>query len=744
MYGFQRLLYPEIYKSIDAMFYGNGAGMKMYFICDVGSRPSDIQMKFTGATSVSIVSQKLQIVSSIGSMSFEQPTAFQIDGGGNIITLNWQPTYSSLGSNKFGFTLGSYDASKPLIIVMKKGNPPSPSQFGTDWSTWVGGTLQDVANAVVTDGSGSSYLGGGEFSNPFPNITGEIQNQQLGDQDCFIEKFDHDGVPVWGDYYGGTGGEEIQGIALNSIGDIYFVGETSSGDFPNAANALNGIQDGFIVRIDISATNLLWARYLGGNSDDMCRSVAVDNSDNIYVAGQSHSSTGFPFQTYGSAFYKTGIITPFSEAFIAKFNSSNTQLWGTYFGGDDNDDFCEVKIHPLNQHVFICGSTASATPATSYSGNPLCGVPVNNTYFPDCNPGGGAYHQSTFGGGVSGNHDAIIVEFDASGVLQWSTYFGGNGNETSAPPIKNSLALDLLDPNILYITGWEAGSNFGFTFPFVSPNGAYNQTNITSGAYIAKFVSRVQQWGTLFGCTNTTSGWSVTTDNKHNAYVCGLSWCSSPAPSSDYCMVPSSTSKFPICIGGNGEFFQQGGVPTFGGGQYDGFIAGFNGNNALIWSTYYGGNSSEQLNAITFDPVYSRIYTAGKSQATSGYPYYLDPGTANTYLQSPNGGLNDATIARLGVLFINVGISSNEIPSSLNLFPNPTNDLIYLDGSAIQNKIQKIEVLDMFGRNILTVSKEQIESENKITFDLRAFASGVYIINVTTEKATYSGKVIKQ
>lgn len=171
--GFQRLLYPELYNNIDLVWYGNNAGAKEYFICDVGSRPSDIQLKFTGASSVSILGNgSLEIASSIGTIAYDQTSAFQIAANGSIINLNWSPSFSSLGNNKFGFSLGTYDMSKPIIIVVtKEESPNSPlDESNIWWSTYFATDEFEECTDIKTTIDGDIYVGGACSIIDFPSI----------------------------------------------------------------------------------------------------------------------------------------------------------------------------------------------------------------------------------------------------------------------------------------------------------------------------------------------------------------------------------------------------------------------------------------------------------------------------------------------------------------------------------------------------------------------------------------------
>ncbi|MEP7128662.1 MAG: hypothetical protein ABI729_07335, partial [Chitinophagales bacterium] len=180
--GYSKILCPNIYSNIDLLYSSNSVGLKYYFICKPISRPGDIIFKFTGASSMSILTNgKLKISSSIGDCIFDQPTVFQQNADGSITTLTWVPVYTSAGTNKVSLTLQSYDINKPLIITIKQGSGAGAPTFagcgtGTDnknWSTFFGGNNDEVINDISVDEVNNSYSTGHTYSDAtiFPITT---------------------------------------------------------------------------------------------------------------------------------------------------------------------------------------------------------------------------------------------------------------------------------------------------------------------------------------------------------------------------------------------------------------------------------------------------------------------------------------------------------------------------------------------------------------------------------------------
>ncbi|PCI19090.1 hypothetical protein COB64_04245 [Candidatus Wolfebacteria bacterium] len=744
MNGYSKAVCNSVYPNIDMQLYSNPEGMKYYFIRRPGGDPDDIVMKFEGATSVDITADGgLRIVTPLGVIEFEPGHAYAINPGGNVVPMPWQAKFEKVTSNSVKFKIHKFPSFMPLIIQVDRGHKASTAQ-ADDWSSFLGSDGNDVGVDVVTDNSGNAYFLGETGKNSFPNITGSLQASVGGAADLYVLKFNSDGVSIWGTFYGGTNSEFAKAIALNSTGDVYFVGTTRSSDFPLmplANSSLNNIEDGFIVRLDNSGATLKSAIYFGGNSSsEEIRDVVVDGNDNAYIVGVTSSTGSFPTLNLTGA-YNQGANSGGGDGFIAKFDDTNTQLWGSFFGGSGSDNFSAIVVS-TNDDVFISGSTNSTVAASSNSGNTPCDVPGSALYFPDCDDGGTASIQG-WGGGSSVNHDAIIVQFNSGGQLKWSTYVGGRGNESSQDLFTNSIAIHPTDPNIIYLVCWTDES----TNMFITGGGnsyvhnvpVFTSINMT---YITKFEFRFPSWGSLFGCEGAfqTRGQDIIVDNSGTVYITGDTRCN--VPTTTLCDIPPA-GEFPICRN-NAIFFQDdlSGNAQFGGGLFDGYIAAFNPSNELIWSTYYGGNADENIVANTYDAAFDRLYLTGTTQSTADFPL-LDPQTGN-YMQFANaGGVTDqdAFIARFNVDDTPVSVSEfvSTGASKIKVFPNPTESTIHIT----LNSARKAELSIYNTLGALVYSRAYL-NEKSITVDLANFSQGVYVVKLVADKQNYFSKVVKK
>ena len=133
---------------------------------------------------------------------------------------------------------------------------------------------------------------------------------------------------------------------------------TLSSDFPTSLNSfqssLQGLQDGCIVKMDNQLSTIIWSSFIGGGNDDALYSLAIDNSENIYITGGTISAN---FPTTPLSYNPTYNDSINPDAFISKINSSGTQiLSSSYFGSENYDQAYFIELNNNNM-VYIFGQT---------------------------------------------------------------------------------------------------------------------------------------------------------------------------------------------------------------------------------------------------------------------------------------------------------------------------------------------------------------------------------------------------
>jgi hypothetical protein len=169
----------------------------------------------------------------------------------------------------------------------------TPAGDSLVFSTYLGGSLADIATAVALDSSGSVYVTGATLSANFPATGGAFQTLNQGSYDAFVTKMDSQGTRiVYSTYVGGEGSDQSSSIAVDFNGVAYIAGFTYSSHFPLQSplvSAPRGGQEAFAAVVGPTGASLVWSTYLGGAADDQATGIAVDASGGVYVVGATFS-----------------------------------------------------------------------------------------------------------------------------------------------------------------------------------------------------------------------------------------------------------------------------------------------------------------------------------------------------------------------------------------------------------------------------------------------------------------------
>ncbi len=278
-----------------------------------------------------------------------------------------------------------------------------------------------------------------------------------------MAKYTPAGVLSYVTYLGGSGDDAGVALAVDSPGNAYVTGFTTSTNFPTVKGSLQTVfggqgasaffqtfGDAFVAKLNPTGSALIYSTYLGGSNDEQGTAIAVDSAGNAYVGGAT-LSTNFPTSNaYQSAYrgagggpaFCCGSSAPFmqfGDGFLAKLNPAGTALlFSTYFGGTLDDTITALALDGSG-NVYVGGTTVSAN-------------------FPTLNP-----YQSKFGGAANANAqpvittgDGFVAKFNSSGALQYSTYLGGSADDAVM-----GIAVDTTGAT--YVTGFTSSANFPVT-----------------------------------------------------------------------------------------------------------------------------------------------------------------------------------------------------------------------------------------------------------------------------------------
>jgi hypothetical protein len=531
-----KVTYEDVYPGVDLVYYGTQQQLEYDFIIHPGSSPTAIRLRFDGADRIEVDGHgELVVQTAGGEVRQHKPRIYQeVDGhrreiaGGYILH---QPS-------QVAFEIGEYDARRPLVIdptlaystylraVFGEGHgiavdaagsayvtgwtypgdfPTTPGAFDTTangdldvfvtkfnangsallYSTYLGGSAEDFGWGIAVDAAGSAYVTGATQSADFPTTSGAFDTTLNGGYDVFVTKLNASGsAPLYSTYVGGSRGDEGRGIAVDAVGSAYVTGYTGV-DFPTTPGAFdttaNGDGEVFVTKLDANGSTLLYSTYLGGSSDELGYSIAVDTAGNAYVTGLTASDD---FATTPGAF-DTTFHGGYWDGFVTKLNATGSApLYSTYLGGSRNDGGGGIAVDATGS-AYVTGATESADfPTTS-----------------------GAFDTT-----LNGYWDGFVTKFNATGSAPlYSTYLGGSFQDSG-----DGIAVDAAGN--AYVTGSTGSADFPTT------PGAFDTT--LDGGYDV-FVTKLNASGsaplysTYLGGRNEDFGHSIAVDAAGSAYVTG-------------------------------------------------------------------------------------------------------------------------------------------------------------------------------------------------------------------------------
>ncbi len=242
-------------------------------------------------TKLSPDGQSLLFSTFIGGAGQDSGQDIIVDHAGGVHIAGWT---TSAG---FPTTLNAFDASFNTSNNFD-GFIASLSADGStlNYSSFFGGEGEDRAFGLHRDISGTIYFAGHSNSTDLPVSSSAIDSDLNGGNDLFVAAINGNTL-VYGSYLGGSDEDFGNGLTADAAGNLYIVGNTWSSDFMTTTNAddsqLDGLNDGFLVKLDPNANQLLYSSYLGGSEQDNARDLALGSNDEIFSAGTT-SSPDFP------------------------------------------------------------------------------------------------------------------------------------------------------------------------------------------------------------------------------------------------------------------------------------------------------------------------------------------------------------------------------------------------------------------------------------------------------------------
>ena len=560
---FVRVAYQGVYPGINVTYYGTQGDLEYDFNLAPGAKPQQIRLAFPGSQALGIDSAgNLRISSAVGALIEKRPVAYQVIGGERRAVSS---RYALLGAHEAAFFVGAYRHDAALVI------DPVLTYSNLDG-------FNDNATGIAVDRAGSVYIVGnapiGSGSTGIITQTYMLQGSIGGAAAAFVAKLNPQGNRIlYSTYLSGTsaGSTDGTGIAVDARGDAFVTGSSDQPDFPTTKDAFQGTKSGgfdaFVTKLSPTGLSIMYSTFLGGaddnantTGDDGSAGIALDSRGDAYIAGYTYSYN-FPLQDAGQSAlgYGEGTLGTQEDAFVAKFNPQGSKLiYSTYLGGSGTDFATGIAVDPKG-FAYVTGQTNSADFRTpphalqqhlsgtdfnsfvakmSQSGNTLVyatylgKTAADKTHGIAVDSAGNAYVVGETNGGIprtigvpqpapGGGIDAFVSKLSARGVLVYSTYLGGVGND-----IGYAIALDGEDN--AYVAGSTGSPTF--TTPIFPLQRALQGTlggNRGGFGLLDSFVTKVNSCGTAilyssyFGGTFAESVDAIAVDARGNAYMAG-------------------------------------------------------------------------------------------------------------------------------------------------------------------------------------------------------------------------------
>lgn len=390
-------------SAAEALAVGPGGEIVVAGFTDAADFPSvNAQRTFAGGVDAVILKlapggASIQQATFLGGSGDDRAFAVAVDPEGGIYVAGWTTSSNFPVHNAWRSTRsGSRDAFLSRI---------APGGASLTFSTYLGGSDVERATALAADASGV-WVGGETESADFP-VVAPLQPAPGGMLDGFLARFTAAGSVVSSTYLGGSNADTIRALALSAAGEIYVAGGTFSTGLPVPPDGWRpgpgGGQDGFVLRLNPSATAVTGGTYIGGSGGvtgdtELVQSITVAPNGDL-VAGGTTPSSNFPLHQPWIA-VKRGT----SMGFLVRLPPDLTgAAWSTFIGGG-NTDRVEGVASDAQNRVYATGRTFSSD------------LPM------------AAALQSQYAGGG----DAFLIVLNSAGSSQvFGTYLGGQGSDSA-------------------------------------------------------------------------------------------------------------------------------------------------------------------------------------------------------------------------------------------------------------------------------------------------------------------------
>lgn len=650
-----------LYDGIDLAFYVDAGRPRYDVVVAPYADASTFSMRIEGAKDVQVDAKgSLIITSRTGELRVQELFAYQMRNA----THEYVPcSFVIHGDGTIGFDVGAYDPSLPLVI----------DPITVSFSTFLGGSDEESSKGIVVSDDGAVYVTGRTQSTDFPTGNEELPGQ--GGKTIYLSKMKQEssGVVdlVYTVFIGGSGIEDVSGLATDGKRNFFITGETFSRNFPllHEYQKDQAGTDAFVAKFseDVNGTvTLAYSTYLGGGEADQPLCITADANGIVYVAG-STLSTDFPTN---HEYQKDQAV---GDGFVAKLSQSGTAAvaleFSTYLGGDNRESIADIAVDGQGA-IYIAGSTESSD------------FPTVNQYQAD---------QPQADGFVA----AIRQQGTDPATLIFSTYLGGDDIESVS-----DISVEV-NGNVI-VAGRTRSTNYPQKLQLQEPGGNFDVfiTKLTKTGGPLEIV-----FSTYFGGSDADGLGAMVIDGTGNIYLAGST------PSTNFPVLHQYQSDQPQSDVYVSKLSQTGQDPV-----------------TMVYSTYLGGDTLESAADIAVDAAGSAYITGlttsddfpsingfqAKAAKSEVFIAKIDafgqgPTSVDDEVPSPMPMINAAT-------------------------PNPTSDDLSINLELTTGGVISVTVLNANGQIVMSPINEEYRPQglHHQNLDVHSLPSGVYSLQLIT------------
>jgi hypothetical protein len=456
--------YERLIDGIGIRYLGTDAGLQYDLVLDPGVDPETAVLDIDGADGISVDSTGQLIVDvSVGEpLEFSAPITYQDTVGGRVVI---DSSYRLISDDRVGFQVGSHDPTLPLVIdptldlgtyvgtsgddefvdvlidasnnIIVVGSTTStayPTTVGAYdqiqngnsdivvtkmnaagtallWSSFIGGSSNDAANALEVAGDGDLVIAGSSASGNFPTTVGAYDQTQGGNNDAVVLELSANGTALNAStFLGGPDNDVARAVDVAPDGTVVVAGSVASTtSFPSTVGAFdttkfgpNTTTDGFVTKLSPTLTTLSFSTFLGDTGDEVMSSLDVTPSGTIYVSGSTNSAAmPVTVGAYDTTHNGSG------DVWVGRLSSSGAALeYATFLGGSGDDVGPTAMKVRWNGLVYVASSARTGFPTTANAARPTTAVADNAFVVLDPTLTGAA--QLVYGSFLGGTSGGIV------------------------------------------------------------------------------------------------------------------------------------------------------------------------------------------------------------------------------------------------------------------------------------------------------------------------------------------------